>query len=84
MMKKLIAILCALLVLGGCSSTPKTDNPNTGETKSNKLVLYTPTAQAAGTASGPVTAPETFMPIPMETAYATTTAREHAVWAAPM
>ena len=44
-MKKLIAILCALLVLGGCSSTPKTDNPNTGETKSNKLVLYTPTAQ---------------------------------------
>lgn len=37
-----------------------------------------------GTASGPVTAPETFMPIPMETAYATTTAREHAVWAAPM
>lgn len=37
-----------------------------------------------GHGSGPVTAPETFMPIPMETAYATTTAREHAVWAAPM
>lgn len=35
-------------------------------------------------ASGPVTAPEALMPTPMETAYATTTARERAVWAAPM
>lgn len=43
-MKKLLALLCAFLVLGGCSSTPKTDNPG-GDAKSNKLVLYTPTAQ---------------------------------------